>query len=67
MFIEWTINKHPAIVTTNNYHINNICLKSNDLKKIFWNIVMAFVDIMNICVLSLDLSKSTKNVILCVN
>ena len=33
MFIEWTIKKHSVIVTTNNYHINVICIKLNESVK----------------------------------
>ena len=33
MFIEWTIKKHSLILIANNYHIYNICIKSNETVK----------------------------------
>ena len=37
MFTEWTIKKHSMIVTADNYHINIICLKVNDLKILYFS------------------------------
>ena len=37
MFTEWTIKKHSMIVTADNYHINIICIKLNDLKILYFS------------------------------
>ena len=35
MYIEWSIKRHSMIVTANNYRINIICIKVNDLQILY--------------------------------
>ena len=49
MFTEWTIKKHSMIVTADNYHINIICIKVNDLKILYFSetLLWSFADVFN--------------------